>query len=359
MAYNFSPGPAVLPSSVREEIVAEIAGSLVGVSIIESSHRGKAYDAVHWEAMDLCRRLYAVPDEIAIIFLQGGATLQFAMVPQNLIRPGRSADFVLSGSWAKKALAEAKILGAGHRVAGSSEDRGFTCVPHQRELDFDSAAEYAHITTNNTIYGTQAHVFPDTGAVPIAADMSSDLLSRPVPWDRVGIAYGGVQKNAGVAGLTTVFIKRELLDRESSSTPTPLRYSTYAESDSLYNTPPVFAVFCFLLVLRWIDRQGGLKALARENGAKAARVYEAVDQSGGFYRGYAEVPSRSIMNVTYNLQNGDLEPRFVREAETAGLLNLAGHRSVGGVRASLYNAMSLEGCEALADFMADFARRNG
>jgi len=357
--YNFSPGPAVLPFGVREEIAAAVSCSPGDVSIIESSHRGKAYGAVHAEAMEVCRRIYAVPDNMAILFLQGGATLQFAMVPQNLVRPGRSADYVITGSWAQKALAEARILGVGHRVAGSSEDRRFTGVPTQQELDLDGGAEYAHITTNNTIYGTQAHVFPDLGGVPIAADMSSDLLSRPVPWDRIGIAYGGAQKNAGVAGLTVVFIREELLDRESSSTPTPLRYSTYANSDSLYNTPPVFAVFCFLLVLRWIDRQGGLPAVASANGAKAARVYEAVDQSGGFYRGYADVPSRSLMNVTYNLRNADLELRFVQEAQTAGLLNLAGHRSVGGVRASLYNAMPLEGCEALADFMADFARRNG
>lgn len=360
MVYNFSAGPAAIPPCVRQAAADHLAHpSGDGISIIEASHRGKAYEAVHEEALDLCRQLYTVPDDMDILLLQGGASLQFAMIPQNLVRPGRSADYVLSGSWAKKALAEAQILGIRHRTAGSTEDSGFNRVPIQADLDLDGEAEYVHLTTNNTIYGTQTTVFPDTGAVALALDMSSDLLSRPVPWDRIGIAYGGAQKNAGIAGLTVVFLRRELLDRESASTPTPLRYSTHSKSNSLYNTPPVFAIFCFMHVLRWLKAEGGLEAIARRNQRKADMVYEALERSRGFYRGYAEASSRSVMNVTFNLVDSELETRFCHEAEEQGLIGLKGHRSVGGVRASMYNAMPEEGCQALVDFMERFAGRNG
>jgi len=359
LAYNFAAGPAVLPRSVRDEAAARLGNAEDGLSILEISHRGKAFGAVHDEALDSCRRLYAVPDDMDIIFVQGGASLQFAMVTENLLRQGRSADYILTGSWSKKALAEATRLGREARVAGSSEADGFRHIPPQDQLELDAGAEYLHLTTNNTICGTQYGQLPETGEVPIVADMSSDLLSRPMDWAGIGLAYGGAQKNAGIAGLTVVIVRRDLLERESDATPAIMRYSTHTESNSLYNTPPVFAIYILGLVLRWIDAQGGLEAMARLNREKAELVYGVIDELDGFYAGHARRESRSLMNATLNLPTEELEGRFCKEAESAGMVGLKGHRSVGGVRASMYNAMPRAGCQALGEFMREFARRHG
>lgn len=359
MSYNFGPGPAVLPRCVVEKAGADLVNSEEGLSILEVSHRGTAYGAVHEEALERCRRLYGVPDRMAIAFLQGGASLQFAMVPENLLRQGRSADYVSTGSWSKKAIAEAGRLGRAYRIAGSSEADNFDHTPAAADLDLDAGAEYVHITTNNTIFGTQYAALPDTGEIPIAADMSSDLLSRPVDWSRLGIAYGGAQKNAGIAGMTLVFIDRDLLARQSDATPAILRYSTYVEANSLYNTPSVFAVYVFGLVLKWIESIGGLAAVGEANRRKAGLVYDALDDMPEFYLGHARRDSRSLMNVTFDLTNPDLTAAFCDASLAQGMVGLKGHRSVGGVRASIYNAMPLEGCRALAEFMRDFARQHG
>ncbi len=359
--YNFNPGPSILPECVRAEVAASLACPSGDISILEVSHRGGQYRAIHDEALARCRSLYAVPEEFAILLLQGGASLQFAMVPQNLLRPGRSADYLETGAWSARALAEARAGGTSCRIAASSRDQGFDHIPEQGEFDLDDGAEYLHLTTNNTIYGTQFPELPEAGGVPIVADMSSDLLSRPVSWidAGIGLAYGGAQKNAGVAGLTIVIIRRDLLSRECSSTPVVLRYSTHLDANSLYNTPPVFSVYVFGLVLKWLETQGGLETIDRQNQVKAKILYDAIDNSEGFYRGHARVSSRSLMNITFNLGSTEDTSRLLEEAANAGMVGLAGHRSIGGVRASVYNALPIESCQALAELMVDFARRHG
>ena len=359
--YNFFPGPAVVPCSVREQAAGQLADPGGGeVSILEISHRSRQYESIHNRVIDRCRELYALPGDIEVLLLQGGASLQFTMVPQNLIRDGKSADYVETGSWSQRAIAEAAILVCGHRIAGSSADRRFSYIPRDDQLDLDAGAEYLHVTTNNTIYGTQFRSLPNPGDVPIVADISSDIFSAPLSWDHIGMAYGGAQKNAGIAGLTLVFIRKELLERgDGASIPTMLRYSTYARSNSLYNTPPVFAIFVLDLILQWLEGQGGLEVVDGHNRRKAAIIYAALDDMSDFYRGYAEQASRSLMNVTFRIQDESLEARFCSAAEDAGMIGLKGHRSVGGIRASIYNAMPEAGCEALASFMRDFAARNG
>ena len=342
--YNFSPGPAVIPSCVREEAAATLASpGASGISILEVSHRCAQYESLHHQVLGLCRQIYAVPEEMAILLLQGGASLQFTMVPQNLIRTGRSADYIETGAWSQRAIREVAVLGKLHRLAATSADRQFTYIPGQDQIDVDPRSEYVHITTNNTIYGTQFQSLPETAGVPIAADMSSDLLSRPVPWDRIGVAYGCAQKNAGIAGLTLVFIRRELFGRETEDIPTMLRYSTHAATDSLYNTPPVFAIYILGLALQWIQAQGGIEAIHEQATHKASILYAALDEIGGFYSGYADADSRSAMNITFTAGDGDLDTKFCAVAEEAGMVGLTGHRSVGGVRASLYNGMPESG----------------
>ncbi len=360
VVYNFNPGPAVVPAAVLREAAENLVDYRgQGMSIVEMSHRAGPYEAVHQDAIDRCLRLYGLGPEYAVLLLQGGASLQFAMVPMNLLREGRSADYISTGHWSQKAIEEVHVLGKRCRVAGSSEGQHFACIPSQEELDLDPEAEYLHLTTNNTIYGTQFQSLPRSGGVPIVADMSSDLFSRPVVWDEIGLAYGGAQKNAGIAGLTVVIIRRDLLDRVGAGqgVPTVMRYRTHAKTNSLYNTPPVFAIYLFGLVLRWIECLGGLEAVASRNQCKAGLLYAAIDGSGGFYRGHARPDSRSLMNLTFALPDKAAEARFCAEAEQAGLVGLRGYRSVGGVRASLYNAMDEAGCEVLAGFMRDFARR--
>ena len=351
---NFSPGPALLPEPVREQIEEHFSSSPEGLSIVEISHRSPRYEEVHHRALARCRVLYGIPEDIEVLFLGGGASQQFAMVPMNLLRPGRSADYIDTGSWSRKAQAEAVRLGRKTRIAASSADRGFSYIPGQRSLDLDAGAEYLHLTSNNTIVGTQYRGFPDSGEVPLAVDLTSDLLARPVAWDRVGVAYGGTQKNAGVAGCTLVFLRRDLRSREEDSIPAIFRYSTHAAANSLYNTPPVFAVYVLDLVLAWLEDSGGLEAAQQRNARKARMLYDAIDEDPVF-RGFAEPSSRSAMNVTFDLADPQLRSRFSAAAEQEGFIGLQGHRSVGGLRASLYNGMTEDGCTALADFMRDFA----
>ena len=360
MVYNFSAGPAVLPPSVLQAVAAQLPNFQgTGMSIVELSHRGGHYQVVHEDALARCRRLWAIPDHFHILFMQGGASTQFAMVPLNLLRAGRSADYIDTGSWSRKAIKEAGLLGRTARTAGSSRDRSYAYIPALEQLQLDPGAEYLHLTTNNTIYGTQYAAMPAAGSVPIVADVSSDMLSRPLDWRGMGVVYGGAQKNAGVAGLTVAVVRRDLIGRVGEGVPTMLRYATYADSDSLYNTPPTFAIYVFWLVLQWLEEGGGLAAAKERNAAKAGLIYQALDQGAPFYAGHAEAGSRSAMNITFRLRQRALEPVFCRAAEEAGLMGLKGHRAVGGIRASVYNAMSRAGCRALADFMADFARRHG
>jgi phosphoserine aminotransferase len=327
------------------------------MSICEISHRSKWFDDVINDAVARTRRLLGLDDRYEVLFIQGGASLQFAMVPMNFLGPDDPADYVNTGTWATKAIKEAKALGKKVAVAASSEDDNFAYIP--KSMALNPSAVYLHLTSNNTIKGTQWAEFPDTGAVPIVADMSSDFLSRPVPMERIGMIYAGAQKNIGPAGICMVIVRKDLLGRKVDGLPTMLRYTTYAEKNSLYNTPPCFAIYIVQLVLKWLEETvGGLAAMDEINRRKAKLLYQTIDLSG-FYRGTAAADSRSLMNVTFRLPDEELEKKFVAEALAAGMGGLKGHRSVGGCRASIYNATGIEAIEALVDFMKDFEKRNG
>lgn len=357
--HNFNPGPATLPREVLEQAREELLDYVgTGISILETSHRSREYEAINAEAEARVKRLLGLGDDYRVLFLQGGASLQFAMVPLNFLPAGATADYILTGVWSEKASAEAALIGRVH-VAGSTREERYCLIPRAGELAFSEAPAYVHLTSNNTIYGTQWHAWPDVGDRPLVADMSSDIMSRPLQANRFALIYAGAQKNLGPAGVTVVIARAAWLEGTPKTIPTILRYATHARNDSLYNTPPVFAVYLLNLTLGWIEAGGGLGPLAERNRRKARTLYDAIDASGGFYRGHAAPDSRSLMNVTFRLRDEALERAFLTEAAAAGFVGLAGHRSVGGVRASLYNAMSLEGCAALAAFMADFARRRG
>jgi phosphoserine aminotransferase len=307
--------------------------------------------------MDLFTELLGLDDDHQVLFLQGGASTQFAMIPMNFIPDGGSADYVITGSWSQKALKEANIVASG-RVAGSSEADGFTRIPKPDELDLDPSAAYVHITSNNTIKGTQFHDFPDTGAVPLVADMSSDFLWRPFDANRFHLIYAGAQKNIGPSGVTVVILRRSWIEKANDSLPTMLRYATHSGKESLYNTPPTFAIYMVRNVLRWIADLGGLAAMEKRNRAKGDLVYGAIEQHPEFYRCPVAPDSRSYMNVVFRLPNEALEAKFVAEAKGRGMVGLKGHRSVGGCRASIYNAMETAGVEALVGFMGEFAKAN-
>jgi phosphoserine aminotransferase len=356
--YNFSSGPSVLPLPVLEEVQRDLlALPGVGMSVLEISHRSKAFEDIIQRAEANLRRLAGVPDDYAVLFLQGGASLQFSMVPMNLLTAGRTADYILTGSWTQKAAKEAARVGTVN-IAATTEADGFSRIPRQDELKLTPGAAYVHITSNNTIEGTQWRTEPAVGDVPLVSDASSDIFSRPTAVARYGLIYAGAQKNLGPAGATVVIIRKDLLGRSSSDLHTMLSYKIQADNESLYNTPPVFAIYVVGLVARWIMAQGGLDAMARANERKAGRLYAEIDRSG-FYRGTAQPASRSLMNVTFRLQTEELEERFVEEATAAGLDGLRGHRSVGGMRASIYNAFPEEGVNALIHFMREFERRHG
>jgi phosphoserine aminotransferase len=356
--HNFNPGPAALPLEVLEQVKAELLdfkGS--GMSIAEISHRSAPFEEVLNDAVARVKRLLKLPENFKVLFVQGGASLQFAMVPMNLIPDGSSADYVKSGTWAKKALTEVDILKKAHKVVASSEDRNFCYMPMNFTVSPDAA--YLHLTSNETIQGTQWHTFPDTGKVPIIADMSSDIMCKPIDASGCGLIYAGAQKNLGPAGVTLVIIRDDMLERGPKTLPTMLRYSTYAEKNSLYNTPPCLAIYMVQLVLKWLEETiGGLEAVEKRNRQKSDMLYNYIDESG-FYKGTADKDSRSIMNVTFRLPSEDLEKKFIAEALPNGLGGLKGHRSVGGCRASIYNALGPEAIEDLVGFMKTFIQKNG
>jgi phosphoserine aminotransferase len=356
--YNFSAGPAVLPLPVLEEAQRDlVALPGVGMSVLEISHRSKPFDEVIQGCEADIRKLAAVPDNYHVLFLQGGASMQFSMVPMNLMRAGGKADYALTGSWSKKAIKEAQKVGQVN-IAATTESENFTRVPKQEELKLDPEAAYVHITTNETIHGVEWKYDPETGDVPLVTDASSDIFGRPINVCKYALIYAGAQKNLAPAGVTLVFIRDDILARSPANLPTMLDYSTHAKNKSLYNTPPVFAIYIMRLVMRWLLEQGGLEAAERRNKEKAGLLYHVIDASG-FYRGHANPADRSLMNVTFRLPSEDLEKQFISEATKAGLDGLKGHRSVGGIRASIYNAFPKEGVEALVSFMKEFERTHG
>nr|WP_304131581.1 3-phosphoserine/phosphohydroxythreonine transaminase [Ignavibacterium album] len=362
--YNFSAGPAVLPEEVLLEAQKDLfALPGVGMSILEISHRSKTYDAIHQEAKEGLKQLLNIPDDYVILFLQGGASLQFSMVPLNLMPPKNKADYILTGSWSKKAMKEAKRVGTVNVAATTEEGEGdkkyFKRIPKQSELKLDPDAAYVHFTSNNTIFGTEWSTEPEVGNVPLVCDASSDILSKPIDVKKYGLIYAGAQKNMGPSGVTLVIIRKDLLERSQDSLHTMLNYKIHAENDSLYNTPNTFGIYIIKLVTKWLLGLGGLEEMYKINKKKAQLLYDCIDQSGGFYKGHAEKDSRSLMNVTFNLATEELEKKLIDEATKAGFSGLKGHRSVGGLRASIYNAFPVKGVEALVDFMKDFQKRNG
>ncbi len=356
--YNFNPGPAALPESVLEEIQASFLNFQdTGMSITEISHRSPAFDAVIDDAIARTRRLLNIGEEFEVLFIQGGASMQFAMIPMNLLPDGKSADYVDTGTWSTKAIKEVQIQGKICRVAASSADENYSYIPET--IDFDPQAVYVHLTSNNTIKGTQWPAFPDTGGVPIICDMSSDIMSRPLDMRSFGLVYAGAQKNIGPAGVCMVIIRKDMLEKAEDTLPSMLKYTTYAAKKSLYNTPPCFAIYTIQLVLKWLEETiGGLEKMDAINREKAALLYELFD-SGDFYSATARPGSRSLMNVTVPLPTEELEKQYITQAAENSLGGLKGHRSVGGCRASIYNATTLEAVRELVAFMKDFARKNG
>ncbi len=357
--YNFNPGPATLPLPVLEQAQQELLDYQgQGMSVMEISHRSKPYEAINSEAEARIKRLCGLADDYRVLFLQGGASLQFAMVPLNFLHGAAVGNYVLTGSWSEKALGEAVKIGATH-VAASTREEHYTRIPRADEIQLSEGAAYVHITTNNTIVGTQWHTIPDFDAVPLIGDASSDILSRPFPAEKFALLYAGAQKNLGPAGVTVVLVRQSLMEQENSAIPAILRYSTHAKADSLYNTPPAFNVYLLNLVTRWIEENGGLEAMEQRNQQKAQCIYSAIDESGGFYRSHIAADSRSLMNIVFRLPSEEFESQFVKASAAAGMVGLKGHRSVGGIRVSIYNAMTMEGCQALADFMQTFVQQHG
>lgn len=358
---NFNAGPAGLPlpalERAREELL-DFQGS--GMSIMEHSHRGKDYEAVHNEAISLLTELLGIPATHQVLFLQGGASQQFAQVPMNFLTPETSADYLMTGVWSEKALDEAKYYGK-PRIAGTTlnADKRYTRVPKQAELQLDPKAAYVHMTSNNTIYGTQWHAFPEVGSVPLVADMSSDLLWKPIDVSRFAMIYAGAQKNVGPSGIVLVIIDKGFMGKGSTNIPKIFRYSTYAENNSLYNTPPTFSIYLCRNVLAWIKSVGGLKQLESWNREKGEVLYGAIDRHAGFYRAPVEKDSRSYMNVVFKLPTEELDDTFVAEAKKAGMVGLKGHRSAGGIRVSMYNAVTVDNVKALVSFMDQFVKKHG
>ncbi|HMM47913.1 MAG TPA: 3-phosphoserine/phosphohydroxythreonine transaminase [Thiobacillaceae bacterium] len=356
--YNFSAGPAVLPRAVLQQVQQELVdwhGS--GMSVMEMSHRGKEFMGIAAEAEADLRELMGIPANYKVLFLQGGASAQFAMVPMNLLRGKPGADYLNTGEWSKKAIKEAKRYGAVNVVA-SSEDKNFSYAPAQDKWQLDPNAAYVHYTPNETIGGVEIFWTPDTGEVPLVADMSSTILSRPIDVARYGVIYAGAQKNIGPAGLTIVIVRDDLLGETVKGTPTMFDYKTHADNDSMYNTPPTFAMYTAGLVFKWLKANGGLSAMERVNREKAALLYDALDATA-FYASPVVKENRSLMNVPFTLRDASLDDAFLKGAQARGLLQLKGHRSVGGMRASIYNAMPIEGVRTLVDYMREFEKSHG
>jgi len=356
--YNFSAGPAALPTEVLEQARDEMLDwHGAGMSVMEMSHRGKEFMSIAEQAEADLRELMGIPENYRVLFLQGGASSQFAMVPMNLLRGRSRADYINTGAWSKKAIAEARRY-ADVNVAASSEDSNFTTIPPISEWQLDPDAAYVHYTPNETIGGVEFHWVPDTGDVPLVADMSSTILSRPIDVSRFGVIYAGAQKNIGPAGLTIVIVREDLMGEPLPGTPTMFDYKVHADAGSMYNTPPTYSWYLAGLVFQWLKRRGGLEAMAEINRRKAEKLYAAIDASE-FYSNPVDPDCRSWMNVPFTLADPELDPLFLSEAKEAGLVTLKGHRSVGGMRASIYNAMPEEGVDALIAFMADFENRHG
>jgi phosphoserine aminotransferase len=357
--FNFNAGPAALPVSVLERMRDEMLDYKgTGMSVMEMSHRSPEFEAINDGAEKKLRSLLRIPDDYSVLFLQGGASMQFAMVPFNLYLPGKPVDVVHTGAWTQKAIGELKRVAA-FRTAGSTEAEKFTRIPKASELTLAKDASYVHICTNNTIEGTEWADAPDTGDVPLVADMSSDIASRPIDVKQYGLIFAGAQKNLGPSGVTVVIVRTDLAERADQKLAQILQYRTYIKEKSLYNTPPTLGIYALGLVLEWIEAQGGITAVEKTNTAKAKLLYDMFE--GGYYSCPVENDSRSKMNVVFRVAGGneDVEKKFVKEAEAAGLAGIKGHRSVGGMRASIYNAVSLEAVQALVDFMKEFQRKNG
>jgi len=358
--FNFSAGPAVLPVPVLERARDEMLnyrGS--GMSVMEMSHRSKAFEAIQANAEAGLRRVMGIPAEYAVLFLQGGASLQFSMVPMNLYLEGNPVDVIHTGAWTEKAIAEIKKVAA-CTIAGSTEAENFARIPRPDEISLNEKASYVHICSNNTIFGTQWREFPATGEVPLVADMSSDILSRVIDVSKFGLIFAGAQKNMGPSGVTVVIMRPELAERAAKTLPTMLQYRVHIKNGSMYNTPPTYAIYIMGLVLEWMEIQGGVAGIEQMNQHKAGLLYDAIDRTG-FYSCPAAVADRSLMNVVFRVNNGDeeLEKKFASEASAAGLSTLKGHRSVGGLRASIYNAQPVEGVQALVNFMHEFEAKYG
>jgi phosphoserine aminotransferase len=356
--YNFSAGPAVLP----EEVIKEAQENLfalpgVGMSILEISHRSKIFDKIINEAKADLKSLLDINDQYDILFLQGGASLQFSMVPLNLMPPKNKADYIITGSWSKKALKEAKRVGA-TSIAATTESENFTRIPKQEELKLDPDASYVHFTSNNTIYGTEWNNEPETGNVPLICDASSDILSKKINVNKYGVIYAGAQKNMGPSGVTLVIIRKDLLERSSDSLHSMLNYKLQSENASLYNTPSTIGIYIVGLVVKWLIKNGGLDAMYKVNKEKAGLLYKCLDESNGFFKGHAKHDSRSIMNITFRLPSEELEKKLIAETTAAGFDGLKGHRSVGGLRASIYNAFPKKGVEELVGFLKTFQSKN-
>ena len=357
--YNFNPGPCTLPLEVLKEVQQEFLNfNNSGESIVEISHRAKQYDEVHQAAKADIKELMGLGDDYEVLFMTGGGSTQFALVPLNFATKEKKGSYVLSGSFATKAYKEAELLGVGE-IAASSKDVDFRHIPTQEEIKLNPNAAYLHLCYNNTIYGTEYHYIPETGSVPLIADMSSDILSRPLDFSKFSLIYAGVQKNLGPAGAVVVIAKKSFIENSPETLPTMFRYSTHLKKDSLYNTPPAFCIYMVGKVAKWIKANGGLSGMAERNKKKSQLLYNAIDNSNGFYKGHADKDSRSFMNVTFRLPSEELEKKFVAEALENGLGGVKGHRSVGGMRASIYNAMPYEGVAKLVDFMENFRKANG
>ena len=356
--FNFNPGPSTLPLDVLKIVQAELLDYKgTGMSIMESSHRAAEYEEINNQAMALTKELMGLDGSYKVLFLGGGASTQFAMIPLNFLGEGQVGAYVDTGTWSSKAIKEASIIGTAHQAA-SSKDAGYKFIPKQKDIHIPDNAAYLHITTNNTIKGTQYHYVPDPGSIPLIADMSSDICSRTFDFKKFDMFYAGAQKNLGPSGVTMVVIKDSLLAKCKDGNPTMFDYRIHAEKDSLYNTPPSFGVYIVKLVLEWIKKQGGLKAVEKVNRDKKDAVYGVIDKHPDYFKGTADKDSRSWMNITLRLPSEDLEKKFIAEAKSKGMVGLKGHRSVGGIRVSLYNAMTLEGAQAVARFMEDFKKAN-
>ncbi len=357
-AFNFNAGPSALPLEVLQKAQAELVDFKgTGMSVMELSHRSATFEEVHNEAIIRLRKLFEIPENYEVLFLQGGASLQFTMIPMNFLKEGQTASYIQTGAWSEKAFKEAKLFGTPVEAA-SSKENNYKNIPAVSEIEIDEDAAYIHLTSNNTIFGTQWKTFPTTGDIPLIADMSSDILSKKVDVSNFAMIYAGAQKNLGPSGVTVVIIRKDFLEKANQNIPTMIKYETHSKNNSLYNTPPTFGIYMLGEVLKWAEAQGGLQAIEKRNEEKAKFIYDVIDHSNGFYYGHATIDSRSLMNITFRVADEELEKKFLAEAKEAGFVGLNGHRSVGGCRASAYNAVPVETCQALADFMVKFQQDN-